>query len=284
MGMCGGEVPRGRRACVKSGSADGWGRAPNLTAATARAFSDLIWWFYNQSGKEAVYLRGITECTVLAFRLCATGLGLPWVASPSVSEDVRRHGAYHYLRMDLATSALQAAVLRGESVPAAMFSRSHYSTLQAWLPASDRRRWPYHRCCYSRGPTGAPLPKVKVVASASGVVDGGVPPEGPDPPPQARLGVRDARLSSPAVRVATLTAALSAHAWQHASHRDASLSFGQQPPPHPQWPRGTCNARCRHRCRRRHCCCERWRRYCCCSCCCCCCHRCCRCAASSSIA
>ena len=194
VGMCDGEVPRGRRACVKSGSADGVGRAPNLTAVTAQAFSDLIWWFYNQSGKEAVYLRGITECTVLAFRLCATGLGLPWVASPSVSEDVRRHGAYHYLRMDLATSALQAAVLRGESVPAAMFSRSHYSTLQAWLPASDRRRWPYHRCCYSRGPTGAPLPKVKVVASASGVADGGVSPEGPDPPPQARLGVRDARL------------------------------------------------------------------------------------------
>ena len=69
MGMWDGEVPRGRRACVKSSPIDG-ARAPNLTVATAQAFSDLIWWFYGQSGKEAVYLRGITECTVLAFRLC----------------------------------------------------------------------------------------------------------------------------------------------------------------------------------------------------------------------
>ena len=69
VGMWDGEVPRGRRACVKSSPIDG-ARAPNLTVATAQAFSDLIWWFYGQSGKEAVYLRGITECTVLAFRLC----------------------------------------------------------------------------------------------------------------------------------------------------------------------------------------------------------------------
>ena len=74
VGMCDGVVPRGRRACVKPSLIDG-ARAPNLTVDAAQGFCDLVWWFYNQSGKDAVYLRGITECTVLAFRLCATDLG-----------------------------------------------------------------------------------------------------------------------------------------------------------------------------------------------------------------
>ena len=126
--MCVGAVPRSRRACVRPTPVDG-SRSPNLTVDVARELSGLIWWFRSQSGEDAVHLRGVTECTLLVFRLCATGLGLPGATPPPVSRGACRHGQFHYQRLELSSSEVLAAVLRGVSV--APLSLLHVAGLAA---------------------------------------------------------------------------------------------------------------------------------------------------------
>ena len=128
VGMCVGAVPRSRRACVRPTPVDG-SRSPNLTVDVARELSGLIWWFRSQSGEDAVHLRGVTECTLLVFRLCATGLGLPGATPPPVSRGACRHGQFHYQRLELSSSEVLAAVLRGVSV--APLSLLHVAGLAA---------------------------------------------------------------------------------------------------------------------------------------------------------
>ena len=142
-----------------------------------------------------MHLRGVTECTLLVFRLCATGLGLPGATPPPVSRGACRHGQFHYQRLELSSSEVLAAVLRGVSVAPLSVARNYYANLQARLPDVERLRWPHHRCCFARGPDGVIIPWGRKAQPAP-VVEGDVGCAGAaEPPSWDRAGIRAARLA-----------------------------------------------------------------------------------------